>query len=249
MPWQLPDGDAELLQLAKGYPYTRAEGSYHFADGQSRPLEAGCAEAGLFDDRTPVIAHGSNRSVEQLLRKFADRAEIPVSRAFLADYDVVYSAHMTRYGAIAANLAHQPGVTGEVWVTWLDAGQLQRMHETELGAEIYRYGTLRGIRLALEAGPVPEIDSAGVYLSSYGYLAVDGAPVGLAAVPADGRRASAIHQGEALALVRDRHRPRHDLDGMILGAIRDQSERLNLIEQMRAQALPPEAPHFQESEV
>ena len=181
MPWTLPVGDAELLKLAKGYPYTRAEGSYLFADGRSRALAAGCAQAALFAERTPVIAHGSNRSVEQLVRKFADRAEIPVSRAFLADYDVVYSAHMTRYGAIAANLAHQPGVRGEVWVTWLDAGQLQRMHDTELGAEIYRYGTLSGIRLALEAGPRPEIAEAGVYLSSYGYLALDGQPVGLAA--------------------------------------------------------------------
>ena len=199
MPWSLPVTDTELLKLAKGYPYTRAEGSYLFADGRARPIAAGCAQAELFGDRTPVIAHGSNRSLEQLLRKFAERAEIPVSRALLADYDVVYSAHMTRYGAIAANLAHQPGVAGEVWVTWLDQAQLQRMHDTELGAEIYRYGTLSGIRLALEAGPVPELAEAGVYLSSYGYLALDGQPVGLAAVPAEGRHAPALRQDEALS--------------------------------------------------
>ena len=249
MPWKLPESDAALLRLATGYPYPAPDGSYLFIDGETRPLESGVGDALLYRERIPVISHGSNRSPEQLRRKFGKAAEIPVSRAWLEDYDVVYSAHMTRYGAIAANLAHQPGVCGEVWVTWLDQVQLQRMHDTELGAEIYRYGTLSGIRLALEAGPRPEIAEAGVYLSSYGYLALDGQPVGLAAVPAEGRRARALAQDEALNLVRERHRPSCDVDQMILAAVRDQDERLSLIEQMRAEALPPKAPHFRESEV
>ena len=79
------------------------------------PLAPGSAQAALFADRLPVIGHGSNRSPEQLRRKFGARAEIPVSRAWLSDYDVVYSAHVTQYGSIAANLQHTPGARAEVY--------------------------------------------------------------------------------------------------------------------------------------
>ncbi len=170
MPWTLPESDGELLKLAKGYPYSAPGGSYIFGDGVARPLEPGQIDPALFGGRAPVIGHGSNRSPEQLARKFGNGATIPVSRAWLEDYDVVYSAHMTRYGAIAANLRHTPGTRVEVWIAWLTGAQLAFMHRTELGAEIYIYGALRDAGIALEAGPSNRIDTAGVYLSTYGYL-------------------------------------------------------------------------------
>jgi hypothetical protein len=244
VPWKLPESDDELLKLAKSYPYPAPSGSYLFAAGRARPLAAGTKEPGLFEGRVPVIAHGSNRSAEQLARKFGAAAEIPVSRARLHDYDVVYSAHMTRYGAIATNLQHVPGMHVEVWITWLTEVQLTRMHETELGAEIYRYGRLTDVTIALETGPSGEIREAGVYLSSYGYLALGGQPIGLAAVAAEGRPHDSLHQEAALALVCERHHPGEPPDAVILGAVRDPARRRVLIEEMRAAALPPEAPHF-----
>ena len=108
MPWALPQTETELLALAKGYPFAAPEGSYLLQDGAARPLETPGPE--VFAGRTPVIAHGSNRAPEQLRRKFGAGAQIPVTRAWLSDYDVVYSAHVTMYGAIAANLQHAPGV-------------------------------------------------------------------------------------------------------------------------------------------
>ncbi len=245
MPWPLPDSDDELLALAKGYPYRPPPGSYLFVDGAARPLAAGTDAPELFRGRVPVVAHGSNRSAEQLARKFGAAAEIPVSRARLDDYDVVYSAHMTRYGAIAANLRHVPGMHVEVWVTWLTQLQLTRMHETELGTEIYRYGELTNVAIALETGPSGEIEQAGVYLSSYGCLAQDGAPIGLAAVAAEGRPHDSLHQEQVLALVRDRHRPDRSLEAMVLAKIRDPARRRALIEELRQTALPPDAPHFE----
>ncbi len=249
MPWSLPESESKLLALARCYPYCRPETSYLFADGSARPLPESIPRPDLYEGRTPVVAHGSNRSPRQLARKFGSDAEIPVSRARLADYDVVYSAHMTRYGAIAANLRHVPGTTVEVWVTWLTGDQLARMHATELGTEIYRFGTLGAVRLALEAGPAPEIQEAGAYLSTYGYLALDGAPIGLAAVPAEGRPHESLHQREVLALVRDRHRPGRDLEEFLLTKIREPERRRALIAEMRARALPPHAPHFYPIEV
>ncbi len=244
MPWPLPQSDHELLALAKGYPYRSPPGSYLFVEGRARPLEAGTDAPELFRGRVPVVAHGSNRSAEQLARKFGGSAEIPVSRARLGGYDVVYSAHMTRYGAIAANLRHVPGMEVEVWITWLTEPQLDRMHATELGTEIYRYGELSDVVIALETGPAGEIGQAGVYLSSYGCLAQDGAPIGLAAVEAERRPHSSLHQEDVLALVRDRHRPERAVEEMVLAKIRDAERRRALIDELRRTALPPEAPHF-----
>ena len=70
MPWPLPESDDDLLALAKGYPYRPPAGSYLFAEGGARPLAAGTDAPELFRGRVPVVAHGSNRSAEQLARKF-----------------------------------------------------------------------------------------------------------------------------------------------------------------------------------
>lgn len=249
MPWKLPETDAARLALAKSYPFPAPGRSYLFRDGVAAPLEPGTSQVTLFAERQPVIGHGSNRSPEQLARKFGAGVEIPVSRAWLRDYDVVYSAHVTQYGSIAANLQHTPGALAEVYVTWLAADQLDRMHETELGGENYYYGRLGGVSLTLEAGPVAALADPCVYLSTRGCLAHEGAheggPLGLAAVASQGRPHAALHQEDALDLVRGRHRPARKLDHHILETIRDPAGRKALVAEMEAHAIPAEAPHFE----
>ena len=96
MSWVLPEADDELLKLATGYPFPANGCSYLFRKDGLRPLTGG--DWAEFDGRVPVIAHGSNRSPEQLQRKFTDmpaaETSIPVTRAWLADqgYDPVYGA-------------------------------------------------------------------------------------------------------------------------------------------------------------
>jgi hypothetical protein len=248
MPWALPDADPDILALAKAYPFESPPGSYLFAQGRAAPLgEVGPA---AFVGRTPVIAHGSNRAPAQLLRKFGETAEIPVTRGWLADFDVVYSAHVTRYGSIAADLRHAPGVRASVFVTWLTEAQLTRMHETELGGENYRYGVLERIDLELEAGPSGGLREAHVYLSVRGCIAGDGAPLSLAAVEAQGRDhgrgPSALAQAEVQEVLRGRHRAHEDLDPFILANVRDAARRRALIAEMVAQSLAPTAPAFRE---
>ncbi len=245
MSWPLPESPAARLALAKSYPFPAPGRSYLFRDGVARPLESGTSQVALFAARQPVIGHGSNRSPEQLRRKFGARVEIPVSRAWLRDYDVVYSAHVTQYGAIAANLQHTPGAVAEVYVTWLAQDQLERMHETELGGENYYYGRLNGVSLGLEAGPVAALADADVYLSTRGCLARDGGPLGLAAVASKGRPHGVLDQEGALELVRGRHRPACALDHHILETIRDPAGRKALVAEMGRDALPAEAPHFE----
>ena len=243
MPWALPTTEAELLGLAKSYPFEAPGRSYLFRDGEAEPI-SGRLPGAHYAGRIPIIAHGSNRAPDQLRRKFGSNAEIPVSRAWLADYDVVYSAHVTQYGSIAANLQHAPGARVEVFVTWLCEVQLARMHETELGHERYHYGRMVAVELTLETGPRPRLTEAMVYLSTQGCLAEGDGPVGLAAVAAEHRPHGALHQEEALDLVRTRHRPAASLDQHILTTIRDVSARHALIEDMRAHSLPAAAPHF-----
>ncbi len=242
MPWALPTTDGELVALAKSYPFEAPRSSFLFRDGEAEPLGGGAA---LYCGRTPVVAHGSNRSPAHLRRKYGASAAIPVSRAWLADYDVVYSAHVTQYGAIGANLQHAPGARVEVFITWLDEAQLVRMHETELANERYRYGRLEAVEITLESGPAAGISEATAYLSNQGCLALDAAPVGLAAVPAEGRPHGEMGQEEALGLVRDRHRPQRHLDAHILETIRDAAARHALIAEMQAHAVPAAAPHFE----
>ena len=240
MPWKLPESERDLLALAKSYPYTAPEISYLFADGQAGPIERAD-----FAGRVPVLAHGSNRSPEQLKRKFGSAAEIPVSFGWLADYDVVYSAHITQYGAVASTLQHRPGTRVRLAVTWLDEIQLTRMHETE-GPSNYAFGRLIGIDLTVEHGPVVEHTEAFVYLGRNGCLDLNDGPVGLSAVTAEGRGHHAHHQEEALALVNARHRPQTSLDLMILEVVRDPARRHALTAEMKARAVPVAAPHFEE---
>ncbi len=249
MPWPLPSSDEARLRLAKGYPYAAPEGSYLYRDGETTTI-AGDLDPNVLKDRVPVIAHGSNRAPEQIHRKFnhlsGQASQIPVTRARLADHDVVYSAHMTRYGAVSATLHAAPGTQVTVFVTWLTEAQLPRMHETEIGLGNYGYGRMRGIDLALEGGS--QLDEAYAYLSIHGCLAdpqTDGEhPLALSAVAASERRHRAVHQEDALALLRDHHEPEAELDGMILSTIADTAKRRRLIAALRDRAVPWEVPGF-----
>jgi len=249
VPWALPETDDALLRLAKGYPYAAPAGSYLYRDGASTALN-GPLDPGLTEGRVPVVAHGSNRAPEQLHRKFGHLAgtasEIPVTRAWLADHDAVYSAHMTRYGSISATLHAAPGTRVQVYVTWLTEAQLPRMHETEIGLGNYGYGRLAGIDLAVEGGPA--LGEAFAYLSVHGCLADPeqaSAPLALAAVPAERRSHRALDQEGALGVLRAGHHPEDDLDAMILANIRNLAQRRRLIEALQQAAVPWSVPAFE----
>jgi hypothetical protein len=244
MPWRLPDGRDEKLALATGYPYEAPSESYLFRDGRVMPVERA-----RFDERVPVIAHGSNRAPAQLHRKYGhlpgEGSEIPVTFGWLADYDVVYAAHVTRYGAVASTLHYAPGCRVRVAVNWLNPAQLERMHETE-GVH-YAYGALKDIAFEMEAGPRDKVTHAWLYLSRFGALSEEDQAVGLAALEAQARPHRALPQRDALDLLRARHHPHEGLEDFILGNFGEanKSRRLKLIEDIRQTARPMTAPHFE----
>ena len=153
--------------------------------------------------RTPVIAYGSNATASALTRKYVidgirEPAVIPVTRAQLRDYDVVWSPHLVFNGAMPATIVRSRGAEVEVWMNWLDDVELERMHESEGVGTLYSYGGLSPARLSSE---VPLSEPPHLYVDCYGALTLDGVAQAIAAVPAHGRRFPALDSEEAMRRV------------------------------------------------
>jgi len=217
--WPLPVEPEELLALALDYPYEAPEGSYLLETGALKPL--GRQSLAHCLGRYAVVAHGSNRSPTHLLRKFGTAATIPVTFGWLAGYDVVYGAHVSRYGAITATLHAVPGCQVRVAITWLTRQQLARMHETE--RMNYTYGLIPAPAFLPETGPRPR--SLGVYVGNHGPLLLDGAPVGIEGVTAQGRPHAALTQRALQQRLAQRHWPDRLLNDVILERIANASVR------------------------
>lgn len=221
---EIPDGLPHRIAHAKAYPFAIPGHSFVYHEGAARPMTAEEADPDGFrrEDRAPVIACGSNRSHEQLHRKYGHldgAAPIPVQRAWLTGFDVVYAAHITGYGSISATLQHVPETSVEISVTWLTDDQLDLMHGTEGRGESYDYVRLDGLDLSLEAGG--RLDAAFAYVYRRGCLSHQGAPVGLAEAAATGRPHRALAQPEIQAHVHSRFDHGGDLDTFILENVTD----------------------------
>lgn len=217
-----PPSDLDPVERAMTYPYYIPDCSYMLRDDGWEPAPIGPAET---TGRLPVIATGSNRSPEQLARKYADfdGVTIPVQRAWLADFDVVFAAHITGYGSISANLLPSPGVRVDLSVTWLSADQMARMHATEGRGFSYDYAELSGLALETEDGPT--LDTAFAYIHRGGALRVDGALCGIAEIGATGRPYPSRRQPEAIAEAHRRLAHDGSVDAFIHENIADRALR------------------------
>lgn len=225
---------SDTVRHAKSYPFGIPGHSYLFEDGRFSPLGNVDIDHG---DRTPVLAAGSNQSPEQLARKFASfepgpGTRIPVQRGMLADFDVVYAAHLAGYGSVPATFQASPGTAVIVFVLWLDERQLNRMHETEAN---YTFDRLTGLSIAFDDGRT--LEAAFGYSSKVGCLNFNGSCASLAEIPANARRFPALTQEEALAAVRDRLAPARALDDFILDHVEDRDVRRIRSTELGADAL------------
>jgi hypothetical protein len=232
--WEVPRDRAARLALAHGYPYDIPAHSYLFREGRAVPLDGRPDTIG----RTPVLAIGSNQSPAQLARKFAHAPDsiIPVTRAWLESFDICFATHVTRYGAIPGNLYPCPGMRVRLSVTWLDDEQLRVMHATEITGENYVFARLHGLGLETDEGA--RVDRALAYISLHGAMAIDGAPLGLAAMAAENRPHRAVLQPEALAALHRRCGGAGSLDDFVLAAIDDEAERVRRTGLMRTDPVP-----------
>ena len=256
--------DAALVETAKRYPFPRPGYSFLYVDGEAWRLNAlgdaledaevgvdgrsvpagtllrqrGIATLVPLSQRTPVLAYGANAAPERLRRKFAPvgPAVIPVLQARLHGFDVVHAAHISSYGAVPATLAPSPGTVCHIAVTCLDNCQLARMHETEFRRHTYRFGPLRNIRL--EPDLLPAMETVSTYVGGYGHIALEGAPLALAAIRAERRRFRTCSQTEALQAIQAMFGVPGPLDDFILEAVDDEAVRQERTARLRAQAQP-----------
>jgi hypothetical protein len=173
-----------------------------------------------------VLAYGANRSLAGIARKLGTDAPSPpvvVASARLDGFDVVYSAHVSPYGAVPATLQGRPDHAVDVHVLFVDDAQVAAIDAYEPN---YQRRRLDGLSLRLEDGDT--IRSAEAYISLHGCLTIDGAACPLAQ----------RDQRTVLAVVRDRLAPGQDLDDFILSGIRDPALQASRTAELRADAIP-----------
>lgn len=230
---------AQLVQWAQDYPFVkdRQPSNYLFVSGGVYPFatfqqdlssasvrvpgeQKGMPVSRLLQllkepahnqQRTPVIAYGSNAApwvlADKFTRLYGGNQEykgsmvIPVTKATLRDYDITWLARFTGGGGLPATISAAPGTEVEVWLTWLDADQLAWMNDSE---EIGEPGGL----YSLNRLPRAQLSTMGygldqdplVYVSCYGALrAPNGKAVAIAQIPALGRTLPAKTSIDTLA--------------------------------------------------
>jgi hypothetical protein len=221
------------LARARDYPYSIPARSFVYRD-----CGAGEFDPSLCSGRTPVLAIGSNQSPQRLAEKFGDDAShvIPVQRARLKDFDVVYSAHVSTYGAVPAMLQVSEGSEVDLAVTWLNGAQLEIMNHSEARAANYAFALVDELELGLEGGG--RSSSAYAYVSSRGHLSHDGDAVALAAITCGGRRYREMSTAQALEVVRGRTAPEMDADAFVLKLVAEESYRRAVTMMLAADAVP-----------
>lgn len=88
----------------------------------------------VHEDRSPVLAVGSNACPGQLrhkLTEFGLDSPVPMVRARVSGVDVGVSAHVSRMGYVSASPVHSPSAVRDLFVIWLDADQLTVIDTSE----------------------------------------------------------------------------------------------------------------------
>jgi hypothetical protein len=226
------DPHTQRLHRARNYPYPFPKHSYLYKDG-----ELSAFDARLTNNRTPVLAIGSNQAPERLTQKFGHDAShvIPVQRAQLANFDVVFCAHISSYGAVPAMLQNSPGASVAIAVTWLDDDQLEIMHHSEIAAANYAFAVLEDVHVTLDDGVIH--DTAHAYVGSRGHLRIASTAVALSAIECNNRQFPAMSTHQTLEHVRLRVADHLDADTFVHQLIDDRNYRNQVTELISSDAV------------
>ena len=208
-----PLSTGEILARAVAYPYEAPLTSFVQRDGQAHRLDPGALE---LEGRRPLLAYGSNASPAILTGKLAAHPHqpLPMLRAELVDFDVVYSAHISAYGSVPSTLQRSPGTTVPAFVAYPTTEQEELLTATE--PPNYALHRLHDLDLRTELGPVKSLDA---YLSRHGCLILDGSEVALAAIEAAQRQFPSLGEVEVLERVRHVLAPELDLESFVASSL------------------------------
>jgi hypothetical protein len=205
---------SDVLERAMGYPYPVP--SHPFVQ-----LGHGTFDPGEFDldwsGRAPLLAYGSNAAPAALAHKLALSSDpVLVVPAWLHDFDVVYSAHISPYGAVPAAIQRSPGTAARVHIAYMTREQLVLVSATEPN---YEPTLLDAVECRFDDGGGETQLSA--YISRHGCLLVDGSEVALSAVQASGRRFTELSEPQVLEHVRALACPAESLETFVLANVTD----------------------------
>ena len=194
------EGTAAILRRALSYPYAAPEGSYLYRDGEAHEPPASGFD---LTDRTPLLSYGANSAPAALSRKLASLpgVELPVQAAELADFDVVYSAHVSPYGAVPATLHESLGTTAPVFVLHPTPEQLDLLTASEPNYDLV------------------EVDGLAAYRSKHGCLEIDGSAVALAAIRSRGRTLPELEEAAVLERARAHLAPELTLERFVCDCV------------------------------
>jgi hypothetical protein len=182
------------------YPFAAPERSYLYRDGEATELPP---EGADLRARQPLLAYGANAAPAALGRKLASLpgVEMPVLRSELEGFDVVYSAHVSPYGAVPATLKESPGTVAPAFVLHPTAEQRTLLTASELNYDLVDLG-------GTEA-----------YRSKHGCLSIEGSPVALAAVRSSGRTLPELDEPAVLERVRAQLEPEMGLEEFVRACV------------------------------
>jgi hypothetical protein len=190
-----PEEKAAISERALRYPYAVPERSYLYRDGTAVELPEDLDLGG----RTRLLAYGANAAPEALAIKLAalPGEAMPVLRGELEDFDVVYSAHVSPYGAVPATLIESPGTVAPAFFIYPTEEQRALLTMSEPNYDLVDLGGLAA------------------YRSKHGCLSVDGSPVALATVRSRGRTLPELDEPAVLERVHAQLAPELDLEDFI----------------------------------
>jgi hypothetical protein len=207
-PIEQPLTSGEVLARAVAYPYPAPLRSFVQLGERTHELSEPLDLVG----RRPLLAYGSNASPAVLARKLRGLPPepLPVLRAELAGFDVVYSAHISPYGAVPSTLQRSPGATAPVYVAYPTDAQEEVLTASELNYELEQ---LDGLEVRTEEGE--QLALLDAFVSRHGCLSLDGGEVALATIQSAGRRFPAMGEVEVLERVRTVLAPELDLERFV----------------------------------
>lgn len=205
---------SDVLERAMGYPYpTPSRPFVQLGHGTLDPAEVDLD----WRERLPMLAYGSNAAPTALAHKLALSDDpVLVVPAWLHDFDVVYSAHISPYGAVPATLQRSPGTVARVHVVHVTLEQLTLVSATEPN---YEPTTLETVDCRLD-GDV-QLTQLSAYISRHGCLLIDDSEVALSAVRSTGRVFSELSEPQVLEYVRELACPAEGMETFVLGNVTD----------------------------
>jgi hypothetical protein len=205
---------SDVLERAMGYPYPAPSHPFvQLGHGTLDPSEVDVD----WHERLPLLAYGSNAAPRALAHKLALSDDpVLVVPAWLHGFDVVYSAHISPYGAVPAALQRSPGTVARVHVAHVTREQLTLVSATEPN---YEPTVLEAVDCRLAGDR--QVTELSAYISRHGCLLIDGSEVALSTVRSTGRVFAELSEPQVLEHVRGLACPAESLETFVLGNVTD----------------------------